>query len=72
MSQDGKSRPLDANANGYVYLLALRHMISLYVADRIAKGEGGVVVVLKPLDAALADKDHIYSVVSQFSGSSSR
>jgi acyl transferase domain-containing protein len=28
-----------------------------------AKAEGAVVFVLKPLDAALADHDHIYSVV---------
>ena len=29
-----------------------------------AKGEGAVVVVLKPLDKAIADSDHIYSVAS--------
>lgn len=30
---------------------------------RFAKAEGAVVFVLKPLEAALADNDHIYSVV---------
>lgn len=32
-------------------------------ADGFSKGEGASVVVLKPLEAALADNDYIYSVV---------
>lgn len=32
-------------------------------ANGFSKAEGAVVVVLKPLEAALADNDHIYSVV---------
>ena len=34
--------------------------------DRFVKGEGAVVVVLKPADRAVADNDHIYSVASPF------
>lgn len=33
-------------------------------ANGFAQGEGVVVVVLKKLEAALSDNDHIYSVVS--------
>lgn len=32
-------------------------------ADGFAKGEGALAVVLKPLEQALRDNDHIYSVV---------
>jgi polyketide synthase PksM len=32
--------------------------------DRFVKGEGAVVIVLKPVDKAIADNDHIYSVAS--------
>lgn len=35
-------------------------------ANGFSKGEGAVVIVLKPLEAALADNDHIYSVVGLF------
>jgi hypothetical protein len=31
---------------------------------RFAKGEGAIVLVLKPLQDALRDNDHIYTVVS--------
>jgi acyl transferase domain-containing protein len=33
---------------------------------RIIKGEGAVSMVIKPLDDALADNDHIYAVVCLF------
>ena len=32
---------------------------------RFARGEGAVVIVLKPLPDALRDHDHIYGVVSE-------
>jgi len=32
--------------------------------DRFVKGEGAVVVVLKPVDKAIANNDHIYTVAS--------
>lgn len=35
--------------------------------DSFVKGEGAIVVVLKPVDKAIADNDHIYSVVSPLS-----
>lgn len=34
------------------------------VFDSFVKGEGAVVIVLKPVDMAIADNDHIYSVAS--------
>jgi hypothetical protein len=34
---------------------------------RFVKGEGAVVIVLKPLDEAIANNDHIYSVASSLS-----
>ncbi|MFI6154527.1 type I polyketide synthase [Kitasatospora sp. NPDC051170] len=45
LSPQGRSRPLDADADGY------------------ARGEGGVAVLLKPLDRALADGDRVYGVL---------
>ena len=34
---------------------------------RFVKGEGAVAIVLKPVDKAIADNDHIYSVASPLS-----
>lgn len=64
MSPDGKSKPFDADANGYVAPILRHRVSSKHFLIRIARGEGGAVIVLKPLDAAMADNDHIYSVVS--------
>jgi acyl transferase domain-containing protein/NADPH:quinone reductase-like Zn-dependent oxidoreductase/short-subunit dehydrogenase/acyl carrier protein len=45
ISADGRSKPFDASANGYV------------------RSEGGAVVLLKPLDKAIADGDDIQAVI---------
>ena len=45
LAPDGRCKPFDATANGYV------------------RGEGGGLVVLKPLDRAIADGDRIYAVI---------
>ncbi|MDR3537910.1 MAG: beta-ketoacyl synthase N-terminal-like domain-containing protein [Acetobacteraceae bacterium] len=45
MAPDGRCKPFDARANGYV------------------RGEGGGLVVLKPLRKAQADGDRIYAVI---------
>ncbi|MEO5826653.1 MAG: SDR family NAD(P)-dependent oxidoreductase [Gemmatimonadales bacterium] len=45
LAPDGRCKPFDASANGYV------------------RGEGGGMVVLKPLARALADGDPIYAVI---------
>lgn len=42
----------------------MRSFLSPFGFDRFVKGEGAVVVVLKPLDKAIADNDHIYCVAS--------
>jgi len=42
----------------------LLSFFSPFVFDRFVKGEGAVVIVLKPVDMAIADNDHIYSVAS--------
>ena len=38
--------------------------LSTFAFDSFVKGEGAVVIVLKPVDKAIADDDHIYSVAS--------
>lgn len=45
------------------FFLPLSTSLSDLAFFRFVQGEGAVVVVLKPLAAALADNDHIYSVV---------
>ena len=39
-------------------------LLSPFACDSFVKGEGAVVVVLKPVDKAIANNDHIYSVAS--------
>lgn len=39
-------------------------LLSSAVFYSFVKGEGAVVVMLKPVDKAIADNDHIYSVAS--------
>jgi len=48
---------------GWLLHLSLS-FLSPFVFDSFVKGEGAVVIVLKPVDKAIADNDHIYSVVS--------
>lgn len=43
-----------------ILLVAYSHLTLV----RFVRGEGAVAIVIKPLEAALADNDYIYSVVS--------
>jgi acyl transferase domain-containing protein len=45
LASDGRCKPFDAAANGYV------------------RGEGCIVVILKPLDRAIAEGDRVYAVI---------
>ncbi|KAG1727898.1 thiolase-like protein [Suillus lakei] len=51
--------------HGFVDWLAYRKagILAPDVISRFSRGEGAVVVVLKPLDKALLDHDHIYATV---------
>lgn len=39
-------------------------MVSYYVLHRFGRGEAVVVIVLKTLENAIHDRDHIYATVS--------
>ena len=69
LSPDGKCKPFDVTANGCVVLLY--HIGDILITahhrsapiHRFGRGEGIVVIVLKPLEAALRDHDHVYATV---------
>ena len=63
LSADGKCKPFDASANGYV-TKTCSACSELNTGSRFGRGEGAVVIVLKPLHSALRDHDHIYATVS--------
>jgi len=57
-------KPLDSAADGYVTnhtVRPTRNLIPIVVS--FVRGEGAAAIVIKPLEAALADNDHIYAVV---------
>ena len=59
-------KPFDSAADGYVFNLVAPSTPFLTPATvSFVRGEGAVAVVIKPLEAALTDNDHIYAVVRQ-------
>ena len=60
----GRCKPFDSAADGCVVDLAVPFVLSLTsTIVRFVRGEGAVAIVIKPLEAALVDNDHIYAVV---------
>ena len=63
-----RCKPFDSAADGYVANITAR--VTLLLTPTIVsfvRGEGAVAIVIKPLEAALVDNDHIYAVVSSSS-----
>lgn len=63
LAKDGKCKPFDASADGYVLFVSLFCMSRLSSRSSFSRGEGCVAIVLKPLERALQDRDHIYATV---------
>ena len=60
-----RCKPFDSAADGYVVNLTVPCIPFLTpITVSFVRGEGAVAIVIKPLEAALADNDHIYAVVS--------
>ena len=59
-----RCKPFDTAADGYVANPAVPSTLLLtLIPVSFVRGEGAVAIVIKPLEAALADNDHIYAVV---------
>jgi len=59
-----RCKPFDSAADGYVADPAVPFILLLTsITFSFVRGEGAVAIVIKPLEAALADNDHIYAVV---------
>ena len=59
-----RCKPFDSAADGYVVNPIVRFSPPLTpITVSFVRGEGVVSIVIKPLEAALADNDHIYAVV---------
>jgi acyl transferase domain-containing protein len=57
-------KPFDSAADGYVINSTLSSTLILTpTITSFVRGEGAAAIVIKPLEAALADNDHIYAVV---------
>lgn len=62
LAEDGMCKPFDASADGWDFL----SFISIFIYNstiRFSRAEGCVSVVLKPLEQATKDGDHIYGIV---------
>ena len=60
----GQCKPFDSAADGCVVKLAVPFVLLLTpIVVSFVRGEGAVAIVIKPLEAALADDDHIYAIV---------
>ena len=60
----GRCKPFDSAADGCVVNPTVSFIPLLTpIVVSFVRGEGAVAIVIKPLEAALADNDHIYSVV---------
>lgn len=59
-----RCKPFDSAADGYVVNPGVPFVLFLTpVVVSFVRGEGAVAIVVKPLESALADNDHIYAVV---------
>jgi hypothetical protein len=66
LSPDGKCKPFDSHADGYVSLCFRNPPPQTNIRQphtSFSRGEGAVVIVLKPLDNAIRDNDRIYASV---------
>jgi hypothetical protein len=61
LAPDGKCKPFDAAADGCVLFQLIGFLL---IFPRFGRGEGVVVMVVKLLDEAIRDGDHIYASVS--------
>ena len=60
----GRCKPFDSAADGCVVNPTVPSVLLLTpIAISFVRGEGAISIVIKPLEAALADNDHIYAVV---------